>query len=131
MSQPASCVHGHAIYMHMYRNLPAGFENRVPVLFLDLHDDLVTPCEDDPEAAVTTGSLFGEKPETMINLPIISVEESGVSCAWTDHNYSLIIMTAALREYCELLPHGILLFIILVASTKSLAIMTVSMASLR
>ena len=51
----------------------------MPVLFLDLQDDLVTPSEEDPEAAVTTGMLFGEKPETMIDLPIISSDQQGVS----------------------------------------------------
>ena len=57
------------------RQLPAGFETKVPVLFLDLNDDLLTPCDDDPEGAVATGLLHGEKPETMINLPIVAREE--------------------------------------------------------
>lgn len=64
----------------MCRDLPSGFESGVPVLFLDLLDDLLTPCEEDPEAAVTTGVLFGEKPDTMIKLPIISSDQQGVSC---------------------------------------------------
>lgn len=65
--------------LHTCRDLAAGFENKVPVLFLDLQDDLLTPCEDDPEGAVTTGSLFGEKAETMINLPIFNTNQQGVS----------------------------------------------------
>lgn len=67
----------------MCRDLPPGFEDKVPVLFLDLLDDLLTPSEDDPEAAVTTGILFGEKPETMIELPIINSNEQGVGVAQT------------------------------------------------
>ena len=47
----------------------------MPVLFLDLNDDLLTPCDDDPVSAVATGCLHGEKDETMINLPIIKKEE--------------------------------------------------------
>ena len=53
------------------------------MLFLDLNDDLLTPCDDDPEGAVATGKLHGEKPETMIDLPIITREEhmvGGVYC---------------------------------------------------
>ena len=61
----------------------------MPVLFLDLLDDLLTPFEEDPEAAVSTGLLFGEKPETMINLPLISSEQKlQVTASWdsTVHN---------------------------------------------
>ena len=42
------------------------------MLFLDLNDDLLTPCDDDPEGAVATGKLHGEKPDTMIDLPVIT-----------------------------------------------------------
>ena len=58
-----------------FRQLVPGFEAKVPVLFLDLNDDLLTPSDDDPEGAVVTGKLHGEKPETMIDLPIITKEE--------------------------------------------------------
>ena len=54
-----------------------GFEAKVPVLFLDLNDDLLTPCDDDPEGAVATGLLHGEEPETMINLPFITRDITG------------------------------------------------------
>ena len=54
-------------------------ESSFPVLFLDMNDDLLTPSDDDPVGAVTTGSLFGEKPETMKELPIIKREEHAVS----------------------------------------------------
>ena len=53
------------------------------MLFLDLHDDLLTPCEDaDPGSAVMTGSLHGEKPDTMIKLPIISSDQQVRGCEW-------------------------------------------------
>ena len=55
--------------------LVPGFESRVPVLFIDLNDDLLTPCDDDPVESVSTGPLFGEKEETMIDLPIIKKDE--------------------------------------------------------
>jgi len=61
-----------------WRQLP-GFEARVPVVFLDLNDDLLTPCDDDPVEAVKAGAVFGEKEETMIRLPIIKREEHIVS----------------------------------------------------
>lgn len=61
--------------MFCCRQLAPGFESKVPVLFLDLNDDLLTPCDDDPEGAVATGKLHGEKTETMINLPMITREE--------------------------------------------------------
>ncbi len=48
-----------------WRMVP-GFESRVPVLYLDLNDDLLTPCDEDPVGAVSTGPLFGEKEESMI-----------------------------------------------------------------
>ncbi len=60
--------------------LVPGFESRVPVLFLDLNDDLLTPCDDDPVGAVSTGPLFGEKEESMIDLPIIKKDEHTVRC---------------------------------------------------
>ena len=56
------------------RQLSPGFESKVPVLFLDLNDDLLTPCDDDPEGACATGKLHGEKSETMIDLPVITRE---------------------------------------------------------
>ena len=49
------------------------------VLFLDLNDDLLTPCEDDPLSAVRTGELFGEKETTMVKLPIFRKDDSQVS----------------------------------------------------
>ena len=55
------------------------FESRVPVLFLDLSDDLFAPSDDDPVGAVSTGPLFGEKEESMINLPIIKQDNHPVS----------------------------------------------------
>ena len=65
------------------RDLPPGFESKVPVLFLDLHDDLSTPGEDaDHESVVMTGSLHGEKPDTMISLPIISSDQQ--VCDWVE-----------------------------------------------
>ena len=64
--------------MAICRLLTPGFESKVPVLFLDLNEDLLTPCDDDPEGACVTGKLPGEKPETMIDLPIITREEHGV-----------------------------------------------------
>ena len=48
-----------------------GKEMRAPVLFLDLNDDLETPCDDDPLMAVKTGELIGEREETMMDLPLI------------------------------------------------------------
>ena len=54
-----------------------GMEPRVSTLFLDLNDDL-TPCDDDPTAALVTGQLFGEKKEEMIELPIIDCEDHAV-----------------------------------------------------
>lgn len=48
-----------------------GKELRAPVLFLDLNDDLETPCDDDPMKAVKTGELIGEREETMMELPLI------------------------------------------------------------
>lgn len=64
---------------HLCRQLTPGFESKVPVLFLDLNDDLLTPCDDNPESAVATGKLFAEKEETMMNMPIITKEEHMVS----------------------------------------------------
>ena len=54
-------------------------EEHVPVLFLDLNDDLLTPCDDDPLSAVRTGELFAEKEATMIRLPIFKRDETQVS----------------------------------------------------
>ena len=54
-------------------------EEHVPVLFLDLNDDLLTPCDDDPVCAVRTGELFAEKEDTMIELPIIKRDDTQVS----------------------------------------------------
>ena len=65
-----SCV----VFNH--RNLDPSFESRVPVLFMDYDDDLSTPSDEDVR---TTGALFGEKEDTMIDMPIISHEESKVS----------------------------------------------------
>eukprot|EP00731_Ephydatia_muelleri_P010946 Em0005g1532a len=65
-----------------------GKELRAPVLFLDLNDDLETPCDDDPLKAVKTGELMGEKEETMMDLPLIKdakKEEKGcvkVQASW-------------------------------------------------
>ena len=67
-------------------------EEHVPVLFLDLNDDLSTPCDDDPVSAVRTGKLFAEKEDTMIELPIIKRDDTQVSprvyvcvCVYTCH----------------------------------------------
>ena len=51
-----------------------GMELRVPVLFLDMtvmeEEDVGLPCP--------PTTLFGEKPETMIDIPIIKREENDV-----------------------------------------------------
>ena len=56
------------------RNLSSGMELRVPVLFLDMsvleEDETSLPCP--------PTTLFGEKPETMIDIPIIKREENDV-----------------------------------------------------
>ena len=49
-------------------------EEKVPTLFLDLNDDLLTPNVDDPVGAVSTGVLLGEKEEKMIDLKILKQE---------------------------------------------------------
>ena len=63
--------------------VPPGMESKVPVIFLDLTRD----DEDDDEGPVTglisTGELLGEKPENMINLPIIKKEEHQVWWVWS------------------------------------------------
>ena len=64
---------------YLHRQLAPGMEDHVPVLFLDLNDDLLTPCDDDPVCAVRTGKLFAEKEETMIELPIIKRDNTQVS----------------------------------------------------
>ena len=66
------------IVSYFTRQLSPGFEAKVPVLFLDLNDDLLTPCDDDPEGACAAGKLHGEKPESMIDLPIITREGHAV-----------------------------------------------------
>ena len=73
---------------HPHRQLAPGMEEHVAVLFLDLNDDLLTPCDDDPLSAVRTGELFGEKETTMMKLPIFRKDDSQVSpnlifvCVW-------------------------------------------------
>ena len=67
------------MYMYLHRQLLPGMEEHVPVLFLDLNDDLLTPCDDDPVCAVRTGELFAEKEDTMIELPIIKRDDTQVS----------------------------------------------------
>ena len=58
----------------MSRNLSQGMEMRVPVLFLDMSvledDESALPCP--------PTTLFGEKPESMIDIPIIKKEENDV-----------------------------------------------------
>ena len=65
--------------MYLHRLLAPGMEEHVPVLFLDLNDDLSTPCDDNPVSAVRTGELFAEKEDTMIELPIIKRDDTQVS----------------------------------------------------
>lgn len=48
-----------------FRPAVPGLEFRSTVLFLDLNNDFLTLCEDNP-----AGPLSGEKRETMMNLPI-------------------------------------------------------------
>jgi hypothetical protein len=112
----------------------------VPVLFLDLLDDLVTPSEDDPEEAIKTGKLFGEKPETMIKLPIITANQEGVSPFKLSAQVIAVGVWISLaspsllpfcRDSCKPLLLGTPLFIIPTASIKLLVAMTVSMASLK
>ena len=64
---------------HPLRQLAPGKEEHVAVLFLDLNDDLLTPCDDNPLSAVRTGELFGEKETTMMKLPIFRKDDSQVS----------------------------------------------------
>ena len=47
----------------------------MPVLFLDINDELQS---DDVSTGSGGGQLFGEKPETMVELPIIRHEEKQV-----------------------------------------------------
>ena len=43
-------------------------------------DDMLTPCDDeDPEAAISTAPLFGEKDDSMINLMLVKNHETMVS----------------------------------------------------
>ena len=79
-----TCTYMYMYYLH--RQLSPGMEEHVPVLFLDLNDDLLTPCDDDPVCAVRTGELFAEKEETMIELPIIKRDDTQVGpcvCVYT------------------------------------------------
>ena len=79
-----TCTYMCMYYLH--RQLSPGMEEHVPVLFLDLNDDLLTPCDDDPVCAVRTGELFAEKEETMIELPIIKRDDTQVGpcvCVYT------------------------------------------------
>ena len=84
----------------------------MPVLFLDLNDDLLTPCDDDPEGACATGKLHGEKPETMMDLPIITREEHivrGVPLPYVNIT-SLSLSLCPLSLPLEPQHHGTLLF---------------------
>ncbi len=47
----------------------------MPTLFMDLSTSVDT--DDDVVETTTSGALFGEKQEAMIDLPIISREEVG------------------------------------------------------
>ena len=61
------------------RNLSPGMELRVPVLFLDMMA-LEEEREGGEEALpCPPTTLFGEKPESMIEIPIIKREENDVS----------------------------------------------------
>ena len=43
-------------------------------------DDMLTPCNDeDPEAAISTAPLLGEKDDSMINLSLVRNDETMVS----------------------------------------------------
>ena len=43
-------------------------------------DDLLTPCDDeDPEAAISTAPLLGEKDDSMVDLVLVKYNESTVS----------------------------------------------------
>ena len=66
------------------RNLSQGMELRVPVLFLDM-GAVEEEREGEEEASpCPPTTLFGEKPESMINIPIIRREENDVRMmSWT------------------------------------------------
>ncbi len=53
-------------------------EAHVPTLFLDLLGDLSSSVDSDSVVATPSGCLFGEKEESMIDLPIINTEKVGV-----------------------------------------------------
>ena len=75
-------------------------EEHVPVLFLDLNDDLLTPCDDDPVCAVRTGELFAEKEDTMIELPIIKRDDTQVSpCVCGHVHVECILYTVCVDMY--------------------------------
>lgn len=59
--------------------LGSGMESRVPVVFLDLNNEEDEEEEELMSGEVLSGELFGEKPESMIALPILSREEYQVS----------------------------------------------------
>ena len=66
--------------------LRPGLEGRVPVVFLDLNNDE----EDEGEGlfsdvTTVTGELFGEKPETMMRLPILQRDEYQVCVCLSVH----------------------------------------------
>ena len=67
----------HVLYMHMYRVHIFIFILSLSLTFSHSRDD-----DDEEEGPVTglvsTGELLGEKPENMINLPIIKKEEHQV-----------------------------------------------------
>ena len=58
------------------RRLAPGMELHVPVLFLDVADDILASSEE--ETKLSTGELFGEKAESMIQLPIIRKDSGKV-----------------------------------------------------
>ena len=86
---------------------PAG-DRQVPVLFLDLNDDLLTPSDNNPVEAVSTGPLFGEK-EDMIDLPIIKRDEHTVSQPTLSTNTgidSMSVCTESTPSHCILGLHS-------------------------
>ena len=49
------------------------------VYYMHILDDMLTACDDeDPEAAIATASLLGEKDDSMINLVLIKNNEATV-----------------------------------------------------
>ena len=67
--------------------LRPGMEVRVPVVFLDLNND---DEEEDVVGEMVTGELFGEKPETMMRLPILQHDEYQVRRTLA-HNYTFLL----------------------------------------